>query len=57
MTRMICAALVAYVLAVGCGEGPKEARPTIAPGTKVNPQWEKVLQTGGKGSPGAKSEK
>jgi hypothetical protein len=57
MRRMFCAALVTAVLALGCGEGPKETKPTVAPGTKVNPEWEKVLPTGGKASPGVKPEK
>jgi hypothetical protein len=54
---MICVALVASALALGCGETGKETKPTIAPGTKVNPEWEKVLPTGSKSSPSAKTEK
>ncbi|MGL4551376.1 MAG: hypothetical protein ACRC33_09320 [Gemmataceae bacterium] len=57
MNRLLITALVACAAAVGCGDGPKETKPTIAPGAMVAPGVADENGAGTRASPPAATEK
>lgn len=57
MIRLICGAALLALLAIGCGQGVKESKPTVAPGANLEPGADQTLKPSSSGGTAVPSEK